>query len=146
MRHLHHPWRVLRSLPDWTVIFADLPDGMLGATDHQRKVIYLDRGMTQAQRRATLAHELQHVHRGPVSAALVEQDEQDVDHAASRELIPIESLVSAVKWCHHGDLDELADELWVDRDTVETRLRNLHPAERHAITRAVEARSLNACQ
>lgn len=135
-----HPWRVLRSLPEWTVRFVDLPDGMLGGTDHEGRVIYLARGLTQAQRRATLAHELQHVDRGPVPPALVELDEAEVDQAAARELIPLASLVEAVQWCHEQDVAEMAEELWVDPDTLLTRLQHLHPAERHAITCAVRAR------
>lgn len=135
-----HPWRALRALADWTVVIRPLPPGLLGYTDHQTRTIHLRAGMSQAQRRATLAHELQHVERGPVLRHLVDIDEAQVDEATARHLIPLESLLSAVRWCHQWNVAELADELWVDQATVRTRLAHLHPAERHAITRAVRSR------
>lgn len=135
-----HPWRALRALTDWTVVIRPLPAGLLGYTDHAARTIHLRAGLSQAQRRATLAHELRHVERGPVLCHLVDLEEVQVDQETARELIPLGSLVAAMRWCHEWNVAELADELWVDQATVRTRLAHLHPAERHAITKAVRSR------
>ena len=67
--HRHHPWRALRSLTDWTLHWRDLGDDLLGETDHHHRTVTLTTGMTQAQRRSTIAHEVAHIERGPVPAS-----------------------------------------------------------------------------
>lgn len=123
----HHPWRVLRGLVDWTLHFAHLPDGILGLTDHRRRTITLAHGLTQAERRCTLEHELQHVDRGPVTRGWVEREERVVDELAARRLITLERLADAMVWAY--DEHEMAEELWVDVATVRTRLATLRPDE-----------------
>lgn len=125
--HRHHPWRALRSLTDWTLHWRDLGDEVLGETDHHRRTVTLTTGMTQAQRRSTIAHEVAHIERGPVPAFLEPREEVAVDVVAARRLISWPDLLDACRWAR--TLEELADELWVDEATAECRLRHLHPSE-----------------
>ncbi|MBD2760126.1 hypothetical protein IEE94_11470 [Yimella sp. cx-573] len=91
--------------------------------------------MTQAQRRATLAHELEHAERGDFFFADgVLEDERVVCRTASRRLIPLNLLVEAVRWS--TNLSEVADELMVDKQTVKDRLRSLTREERQHLQNA----------
>ena len=121
-----HPWRRLRALTDWTLRWAVLPDGILGLTDHRSQIIVLATGMGQAERRSTLAHELEHVDG--------RTHEPTCDRNAARSLLPdVRPIGEALAWAH--DLDEAVDELWVDRPLLEVRLAALHPCERAYLRR-----------
>lgn len=135
---MDHPWRRLRGLPHWDVVWCDLPAGVLGATDHEARQILMQRGLLQAQRRSTLCHELEHVERGPlpVDDVLAAREEAAVEQAAARRLISLEALGEALAWSR--GLAECADELWVDEGLLEVRLRHLHPAERQYLKRRLE--------
>lgn len=128
---MFHPWRALRGLPSWRIDWAFLPAGTLGATCFLTKTITLDRRLLQAERRSTLAHELEHVARGPVPAdpVLAAREELWVEAAAARKLITLDALADALAWAHN--IHELADELWVDVKSARARLARLHPAEIH---------------
>lgn len=106
--------------------------GVLGVTDGTR-TIHLHPRQSQAQRRSTLAHELAHLElqHGPGSTA---REERDASVLAARWLVPLENLVEASRWAR--SLEELADELWVDVETVRIRLSNLLDAERDEVLRA----------
>lgn len=117
-------------MTDWTVVFADLPEGLLGCTDAESRTIYLRSGMTQAQRRSTLAHELAH-------AVDPESLEHCVDQAAVRRLIPLDVLAGALAWSQ--DEYELSRELWVDVPTVRARLEGLTEDERDEIEQRLAA-------
>ena len=96
-----HPWRYLRDHhPDWTIIWAPLPAGLLGRTLHDLRVIVLDATLTQAGRRSTLAHELEHITRGPTPPvpALAAKEEAAIDRAVARRLIDIVRLGEALAW------------------------------------------------
>ncbi|MEE6273478.1 ImmA/IrrE family metallo-endopeptidase [Georgenia sp. MJ206] len=125
-----HPWRLLRSLPDIVVHWTPtLPEGVRGLTDGQ--TIWLDDTQLQAERRSTLAHELEHVdrgHTGCVSTA----EEHDCRASAARRLIAMPALLDALSWAEH--LEEVAEELWVDVDTVLARLDALTDDERDQLT------------
>lgn len=117
----HHPWRTLRRMTDWTLHFAVLPAGVMGLTLLDEKVIILAPGMTQAERRCTLQHELEHAHGEP--------DDAECDRNAARRLMPdIRVVADALTWA--VDLAEAAHELWVDEEMLTARLHFLHPAER----------------
>lgn len=135
---MDNPWGRLRALADWLIAWAHLPGDVVGLTHHDARVIVLDRRLTQAERRSTLAHELEHVRRGPVPAdpVLAAREEEAVNRAAARQLIDIVWLGEALAWT--TSLDEVADELWVDRPTLEARLRSLHPSEIHYLRRRLE--------
>jgi hypothetical protein len=135
---MHHPWRRLRDhLPDWDVVLRPLPVGVIGLTDTVGRRIHLDSRMLQAQRRCTLDHELVHAEAGDVGCQGAER-EAWIAQSSARRLIPLERLVDAARWAHNAV--ELADELWVDLDTLMCRLEHLHPSERAAIARALAAR------
>lgn len=132
---MHHPWRDLRSLTDWTLVMAELPDGVLGRTDWSTRTITLNIRMLQAQRRSTVCHEIEHVRRGPAhpDPVLTAREESAVEQATARKMITIEALGEAMAWS--DDIHEVAEDLWVDPALVETRLRHLHPSERHYLRR-----------
>jgi len=128
---MYHPWRAFRALSAFTLDFAWLPDGVLAVTDYDAGTVTMARDLDQAERRSTIAHEIEHIRRGwaPCSS----REECAVDQAAARKLIGIRELGEALAWAH--DLDEAADELWVDRTMLDVRLKHLHPAERHYLRR-----------
>lgn len=135
---MDHPWRRLRALADWSLQWAHLPEGLLGWTDHEQRRIVLHRDMLQVERRCTIAHELEHVQRGPVPADpwLAAREESAVEQAAARRLIGLEALGDALAWSL--DEHEVADVLWVDVDTLRVRMAHLHPSERAYLLGRVE--------
>lgn len=124
---VHHPWRAFRELTQVTLRWMQLPEGLLGFTDYAASTVTVACGLTQAERRCTIAHETEHVRRGPVTARLEEREERHVDDIVSRRLISFAALAQAMLWAR--DAEELADELWVDVRTVRARLRGLTPQE-----------------
>lgn len=125
-----NPWRHLRDLlPHVTVhTHQRLPAGTLGI--QQGDIVWLDRDLTQTERRCTLAHEIVHYERGPAPVEVWwrEREERAVDQAAARRLVALEQLVDALLWTRQRD--ELAAELWVDDHTLAALARSLTPAER----------------
>lgn len=121
----YHPWRELRGLPHLVVEFEHLTPAVWGYTRGER--ITLAATLLQTERRCTLAHELEHIRRGH-DGCQDERVEADVHQVVARRLIPLEDLLDALRWAR--SLHELADELWVDEDTVTARLTHLHPSER----------------
>lgn len=138
----HHPWRKLREeYPHITVVWDDtLPDGVAGYWDGET-TIYLDPRLTQRARRSTIEHETAHVDRGfvPTDAVLLAREEAVVDELAARNLITIEALIDALRWCRGVIGAELADEVWTDQHTLNVRLAALSPAERTRIESALAA-------
>lgn len=131
---MHHPWAAFATLIDWKLVFAFLPEGFLGFTDYKTQTVTIDPRLTQAERRCTIAHETEHIVRGPAGlASHFEREELAVHKAAARKLIGIRDLGEALAWA--SDLHQAADELWVDVDTLTTRLQHLHPAERAYLIR-----------
>ena len=137
---MHHPWRDFRTLIEWTLIWADLPD-MMGQTCWSTRTITLDRQLTQAERRCTIAHEIEHARRGPVlnEPNLAAKEEHAIDASVARRLIGIEDLGEALAWAHSHA--EAAEDLWVDLPTLQARLRYLHPSERHYLRRRLQHRN-----
>lgn len=124
-----HPWRVLNiEHSDIDVSCRHrLPDQIMGLQRGAR--IWLCRTLNQAERRCTLTHELVHRERGPLPADrdAAAREERIVDEIASRRLITLPSLVDALRWSRHPR--ELADQLWVDEPTLQTRMVTLDPIE-----------------
>lgn len=132
--HLPHPWRQLRAMAEVTLAWHE--GGPRGRFDHDTLTLSLRLGMTQAERRSTVRHELEHVHRGRVWAAWREREEAACELAAARDLIDVERLGEALAWTQ--DAGEVADELWVDVGLLEMRMRHLHPAERAYLRERLE--------
>lgn len=138
---MHHPWRRLRDrLPDWRIEFVPLPGDTWGETDAFTRTISIDSGLLQSQRRCTITHEIEHAEAGDVGPQSLHRERQ-VDEAVARRLISLDRLVDAALWAH--DVDELADELWVDLPTVRCRLDTLTDAERAAVRTALAVRDFH---
>lgn len=135
----HHPWRVMRDdHPQITIdLEHELPGDMAGAWIGD--TIYIDRRLTQVGRRCTLEHERQHLERQiiPDHPVLAAREEARVDELAARNLITIDALIDALRWCQGVGGAELADEVWTDRHTLNVRLATLTPKERRQIARAL---------
>lgn len=135
MKH-PHPWRVLRDhWPHIDLHYADLPPGVWGLSD--ASTIWLDEGLSQAERRCTLLHEIIHRERGD-DQCQDEATEAAIQVEVARRLIPYAVLESALLWAR--DVLELADELWVDVETAQARLDHLHPSERVRLLELARAR------
>lgn len=80
-----HPWKRLRELAHVALHWHD--GGPWGIARHSTQEISLRRGLTQAQRRSTLAHELMHLQVGPAIVGYVDQDEAHVRERTARWLI-----------------------------------------------------------
>lgn len=137
-----HPWRALGRLShvivEWT---DDLPPDVLGDTDGVTH-IRIATGQLQTERRCTITHELVHVEQGHIGCC-DQRAEGQVRREAARRLITIAALSEAAVF-HGDDLEGLADDLWVDLDTLLTRLNHLHPSERGYLRRRIERRELGA--
>lgn len=109
------------------ILAGDLPGGVRAATDGESRV-WMRTGMSQVQRRCSLAHELVHLrrrHRGCQTEAV----EWSVRREVARRLIPdIHVLADELTWAHTAH--EAADHLWVTTEVLRDRLGGLHPAER----------------
>lgn len=137
-----HPWRVLGRMKHVTVEWTDdLPHDVLGETDGVCR-IRMRNGQLQVERRCTITHEMIHVERGHTGCC-DEKAEARVRREAARRLIPLTALAAAIVF-HGEDWPAVADELWVDEDTLHIRLGALHPAERGYIDRCVGARDGSA--
>lgn len=135
---MHHPWRRLRDdYPDWAVVWCEL-DGQLAYVDWDVKAIYMDRRLTQAERRSTVCHELFHLDRGPApdDPVLVAREELAVERLAARALIPLRPLGEALAWSRFAPV--VADVLWVDEQLLDARLDHLHPSERAYLHRRLD--------
>lgn len=120
-----HPWRRLRAQSDIGLTWERMP-GRLGQTDGAH-AIALHPDQSQVQRRCTLAHELAHVELGHVDGAS-DTEERAARLLAARWLIDMDALLDALRWA--DDLPTVADELWVDEDTLMARLDGLSCSER----------------
>lgn len=121
---------MLTEHPDLTLCFTKLPEGQRGRWYPDLHTIVLDEGLTQAERRCTLLHELVHRMRGDCH---VEDDremsrqERDCHLTVARLLIPLDRLRAAMRYGR--DPDELAEELWVDLETLQARILGLSKDE-----------------
>jgi hypothetical protein len=124
-----NPWRhVGDNYPHITVVRdKELPGRIWGLTDGTR--IWICKRLNQAQRRSTLAHELLHIERGlpPNDPRGLAREEKLVSALAARRLIALPDLIEALRWTREPA--ELADALWVDVDTIRSRMSSLDPIE-----------------
>ena len=126
----HHPWQRFAELTDWTLTWAELPPGVMGRTCHRTRTVTLALGMSQAERRCTIAHETEHIARGPVPPQHAPREELAIDRTVAGLLIPsVQQLVDAMRWAG-GDLETAADALWVDEYLLAVRLGSLARRER----------------
>lgn len=133
---MYHPWGAFRALTEFTLNFGLLPDGKLGLTNFTDRTVTLAHGLSQAERRSTIAHEVEHILRGYPSCG-AEREECLVELRAARKLIGLHELGEAMAWS--SDLEVIADELWVDVEMLLTRLENLHMTEKGYLQRRLAA-------
>lgn len=107
-------------------------------TDHFSKTVTVDKRLLQAERRCTIAHELEHIRRGPLPTdpVLAAREEAAIDQAVARRLVTLDALAAALAWS--SDPHEVAEELWVDVPTLLTRIHHLHPSERAYLNQKLE--------
>lgn len=127
-----HPWNPWNQLRDrWSTItyrpISSLPGGVLGCTDGHN--IYIVDGLTTAERRCVLTHELIHLERGEYTHQS-KRIECFIEQEAARRLISFENLLE-VDWTQ--PLEKIADDLWVDEATLEVRLATLSEPERRRL-------------
>lgn len=131
----YHPWRTLRYMPHIDVQWVRLPDGLLALCDGE--TIWMDHRQGQAQRRSSVAHEIEHLHAGDVGCQPTAVERQ-VEEAAARKLVPLVALAEAIVWAMSEE--ELALDLWVDLDIVRTRLATLTKDEQAYIDDVIARR------
>lgn len=133
-----HPWRyAAEHYPDVIIsCHRELPGRVWGMTSFPLRRVWLCRRLRQVHRRCTLTHELIHLERGPVPEHLQDAEERIVDELAARRLIELPDLMDGLRWTR--DASELAEALWVDRPTLNTRMRTLDPVEVADLEHALE--------
>lgn len=132
------PWRLVRERVNLVVHHVHLPDGIHGGTrgDH----IYLDKRLTQRQRRCTLMHELihwEHDHDGHQPAPV----EAWVDRLAAIALIDLPDLRDALQW--GSGAWEIAEHLWVTEHLLTVRMDHLTEGERTLLTHSDRVDAVN---
>lgn len=127
----HHPWRFIGLLGEWKVEWVDhIPGGDWGLTIHAERKVQIVNGLTQAERRSTIAHEAGHVLRGPAAGDRRLYEEALVERQAARLLIPsVRRIGHALAW-NRADHERAAADLWVDEKLLAARLSTLAPKER----------------
>lgn len=133
--------------PDVAVVDTDeLPAGILGAVDHEQRVIWLSRGLPDHVRRCTLAFEIGRLERGPTRGdhRLGRAADADAAEWAARQLIPLPQLCFAFAACAHlparRQCTAMARLLGVDEATVRARRRAMTDWEQDAAIDAVSGR------
>lgn len=117
------------SAPDgWRIDYLPLPGTQAGEVSWARKTIRIDPRLPLRSRRSTLAHEIEHIRRGPTVRCFQGREEESVERAAARALINVQDLGEAL--AESDDLGYVAEALEVDLSLLECRLRWLHPSER----------------
>lgn len=128
MTHHVHPWRRLRELgPDWKLVWSPhLPSDVYGYTDFAQQRIVLREGMSFAERRCSVFHEVEHVDHGEACDAAAELA---LNRRCAALMLPhMREIMDALIW-HRGDHDAAADDLWVDPWTLDVRLSGLRGKE-----------------
>lgn len=132
-----HPWRAIRARADILVRW-ERSDGLLGSWCERSRVMTLHPDQDQAERRCTATHELLHAERGDTSC------DWRTHRDAARLLIDLEPLCTAILTWGEANLAAIADELWVDEETLTARLKHLHPSERGYLLRRLSMREATA--
>lgn len=100
---------VLEERRTITLVLADDLNGRYGLTDKTDATIFLDRGNTLGEHRATLVHELLHLARPDLS-------DQKIEALTAEMLVPLSSAMAS------ADADTIAEALGVDAQLVRARL------------------------
>jgi Zn-dependent peptidase ImmA (M78 family) len=144
----YNPWAHVQDMAD-VLVAVDHLEHADAYWEPDERVILLDRRLTQRQRRSRLAHELAHMEagdecceHGPDGHRLAMRQERRANDTAARRLITIGALAEALLWA--CDVDELAEDLHVDEDTVRARIDGLTEDELEYIRRRFAAQDWGA--
>lgn len=138
------PFAELRGTPQVTLGFHELGK-LKGLYYDDLKTIVLRKGLLQAERRCTLAHELAHHRLGHTAChdrRGTRLQEVEAEVVAARWLIPLEAYVRARLWSHHDG--EQAEELWVDVPMLHARREGFTEAERAYVEARLRGREWEA--
>uniref|UniRef100_A0AAU8B0J8 IrrE N-terminal-like domain-containing protein n=1 Tax=Dulem virus 32 TaxID=3145750 RepID=A0AAU8B0J8_9CAUD len=125
----YDPWE---GVPDgWSVDWVQLP--VRGRCHWGTRTILLRISLSEVRARCVLAHEIVHAERGTAPAWARAREEAVVSAEAARRLISLDALAEALAWSL--SLSEVAEELAVDRPTLEALLGDLTPQEVEELTR-----------
>lgn len=142
MHNTYSPWAELASLPHLELRRERPAIGRLGEYLHNagrfgRGLIRLHPEMPRRQARSVLCHELRHHEAGDVATVCAQaavRQELLADITAARLLVDIRDLGDALV-LHDQHRSAAAVELRVSDEVVHTRLKRLHPSERHYLIR-----------
>ncbi len=116
--------------PDWVIRHRPL-HGVPEVLSWRHKTILIDSDQSWAAKRCSLAHALAHLdldHRATLGGRFERREEQQADELAATRMIPFDALIEAAVWTR--DVDELAEELNVDRTLLTVRIERLSREQR----------------
>lgn len=146
----HNPYRTLRDdYPGVTMAVMALPAGQAWWLPEDEAIV-LDSGLTQAQRRSALQHELEHVAAGDThcdpglsgAGRIGRRRERSADDRAAKRLVTLDELADAFVWCL--GFEEVAEHLHVDQRTVRARILGLTAEQKRYIEYRIAARGETA--
>ncbi len=120
---MYHPWQHAKALG----LRIDFIPGLRARGTYRDGRIQIREGLSQRERRCTLAHEIVHHERGDDGVCCSRWHQQKLERlvhlTAARRLLPISEIIAA-RW-----EPDPAEALWVDDYTLTLRLQHLDPAE-----------------
>lgn len=131
----------------------DLPLGILGLTDFTNRTVTLDSHLYSHEARATAAHEVVHIERGPLTVAAANasrslaladgrnvatlaSEEEACDALAAARLLPFDHLMAAARGA--DSIEELAESAGADRALLFCRLAQLSRWQHDQVLRAAQ--------
>lgn len=139
------PSGFLRSrYPGVRVYDVDLPGRLQGCIDHEQQVIWLRAGMTEIERRCTLAFEVAQLQQGPTpeDPCLAAAHQRAAVEWAARMLIDCDDMIAA--FARAPRYQDIAELLQVDVPTLRARLRGMTDAEQDGVLEAIHSLRLSA--
>jgi hypothetical protein len=133
---------VAERYPDWVVRTTDLGGLVPEMMYPGHKLILIEQTHDAFVQRCSLAHAIAHIdlgHGRTLAGWFENREEAAADELASRRLIAIEDLASALAWSR--DREEVAAELEVDLEMLRVRERCLHRRERIHLRRLLAKRA-----
>jgi hypothetical protein len=134
---VYDPWQDLHdNWPEVQVVLAPLPGRLLGELRYP--LIRLRAASSAAQRRCTLTHELLHLERGVRECGpWAAREERIIEAETARRLLPLQSLIAALRWLGAEDHGAVAAALDVDTQILRARLDGLSSQEHWAVRAAL---------
>lgn len=144
-RNTFDPWTYVEQRhPDVQVKIRALKGRVQGCVDVNKRIIWLDRGLTPVQARCILAYEIAHLEQGPTS--LDPRVARAMDRAAAEwaALMLISSDMFTEAWANCLDLAAMAAYCGVDVPMFRARIRAASDADQDDAIEAIAATRLSA--